>query len=295
MVFKSLRNLTYALSLATAAYFVPGTIKDINEIKQEYLFSAPFSALEFPYKKETIVLPIPELMSLYISCDQRIYTRRTFTYAKTPDEIKSGVTKRQRLEDLWRLHFQEKVAALRLQGHHIDTTQKWHNPIKGFSWFGNSFNDPRIREGRWREKHKAIDIFAEVGTQIYAPVSGVVIASADNWTGSWGRRKGLQYEEGGLGKLSGNGIVIFNPFDTSYHFLIHMKNVYALPGVIVSRGDTVGTIGVTGNAISPNVPKHLHFAYKKPGKECGIEDVLVSQNPYWDLKETMSMQLAQKN
>lgn len=295
MSFKPLRKIAYALGFAVAAYFSLGAIKNIKEVKQKYLFSAPFSAVKFPFEREQIVIPVSELMSLYTDCDQKIYTHRTFSYTKTKDEIARGVKKRRGLEELWSIHFQEQIVMLNTQDHYVDTTQKWQNPLRNFSWFGNSFNDPRIREGRWKVKHEAIDIFAKIGSDIHTPVSGIVVASANDWDGSWDRRKGLQYHGGGLGKLSGNGIILFNPTDTSYYFMIHMKDVYARSGDVVSRGDTVGTVGITGNAISPNVVKHLHFAHKKPGNGCGIEGVLVAENPYWNLRETLSLQLAQKN
>jgi len=137
-------------------------------------------------------------------------------------------------------------------------------------------------------------MFARIGTPIYAPVSGVIVASADDWKGSWNRRKGFQYDSGGLGELSGNGVLLFNPIHRNYFFMIHMKDGYVDAGDLVSRGETIGTVGNTGNAISPHVKSHLHFAVKAPGIACGKENVLIAQNSYNDLRQNRDTFLAKK-
>jgi len=39
-------------------------------------------------------------------------------------------------------------------------------------------------------------------------------------------------------------------------------------------------VGNSGNASQPGHGKHLHFAYKRAGADCGFDGVLVSLNPY---------------
>jgi murein DD-endopeptidase MepM/ murein hydrolase activator NlpD len=134
-----------------------------------------------------------------------------------------------------------------------------------------------------------MDIFTRRGSPIYAPVSGVIIASADDWEGSWGN---LKNATGGLGKLSGNGVILFNPFDISYYYLVHMDKVYAKAGDVVSRGDSIGTVGRTGNAASHYSRTHLHIAHKKSGIDCDIEGPLVAQNLFSRLMR--ARELAQK-
>ena len=89
-----------------------------------------------------------------------------------------------------------------------------------------------------------------------------------------------------MGALTGNGVVVFSPLDTSYFLMAHLKDVYVKTGDVISRRDAIGTVGNTGNAIYPWIDYHLHFAYKKQGMQCGIEGVLVPQNPYGKLKKS---------
>jgi len=280
------KNLTYVLGLAAVLSFFPGNANPKSEQIPDN-FSSNYSLMfQAPLKREDVIISHSDFMLMYMDCDQKIYNSKTFKYAKTRGALTDGVVRRRSLEELWTRYFDEQVINGYFQMHHMDTTQKWYSPLEEKNSFYNGFNDSRIRAGRWKEKHKAIDIFAKTGSYIHAPVSSVVLASADDWKGSWNRREGFNYESGGLGKLSGNGVILFNPVDTSYYFMIHMKDVYTHVGDVVSRGEIIGTVGVTGNAIYPSVTKHLHFAHKKPGKECGIEGVLVAQNPYRNLKAT---------
>src|SRR3989344_1161028 len=286
-------NFTIGLGLLAAFYSTDKVKNLIDDIGRSNFYSAPFSPLNFPYKRETIVLPIPEVMSLYTSCNQKIYNGKTHVLAKTPEEIAKGVEKRRNLENLWRMHFNEKVANLNLESY-TDTTTHWFNPVD-VSWVTDNYNGLRARAGGRVELHKATDIFTKTGSKIYAPTNGVIVASSGDWTGSWTRRKGLHDVNGGLGTITGNGVILFGINITVYFLMAHLKDVYVSAGDVVLKGDVVGTVGKTGNAMSPKVPGHLHISYKKQGTECGIEGVLVSENPYPKLKETIKLQLAQKN
>ena len=288
-----LRNFTIGLGLLAAFYSADKGKNLIDGIKQSNFYSAPFSPLSFPYKKETVVLPIPEVMSLYTSCDQKTYNGKAFVPAKSTDEILNGVKRRRALENIWRMHFNEKAAKLNLESY-TDITTSWTSPVN-VSWVTNNYNGLRARARGRVELHRATDIFTKTGSKIYAPVNGVIVASSGNWTGSWTRRKGLHDVSGGLGAITGNGAILFGINNTIYFLMAHLKDVYVRAGDVVLKGDVIGTVWKTGNAMSPRVPGHLHLAYKKPGTECGIEGVLVSENPYPKLKETIASQLAQKN
>ncbi|MDP3991997.1 MAG: M23 family metallopeptidase [Nanoarchaeota archaeon] len=309
MKFQNTINLTrtsiFGFLAAAFIFAGAGMLKTKLETKREN-FSVYFGSnpiFQFPLtnkEKAAMVVPVSEFMRFYTDCGQKIYNHRTFEYAKNQREIIDGVRRRKHLEDLWTRYFYEQVNMGYFNMHYIDTASgEWHDPLNGNSRFHNSFNDPRIRyissRRRFREKHEAIDIFSDTGSYIHSPVSGLIVASADNWQGNWTRRNGLKYERGGLGELSGNGIILFNPADTGYYFMIHMNDVYARTGDIVSRGEILGTIGKTGNALSLFVRPHLHLAYKKPRMACGIEGVLVPQNPYWNLRNTRRIWLAHQN
>jgi murein DD-endopeptidase MepM/ murein hydrolase activator NlpD len=127
-------------------------------------------------------------------------------------------------------------------------------------------------------------MFAPIGTFVYSPIDGVVLDSRDDWKGYWERKKGLVYEGGGFGMLSGNGVLLFQPSDTTYFFIIHMKDVFVKPGDLVYKGRVVGSVGKTGNASSPYTKPHIHISVKKTGVGCGVDGVLVSENPYSNLK-----------
>jgi len=92
----------------------------------------------------------------------------------------------------------------------------------------------------WGESgvHKGIDIFSEKGTIILSPVSGFVIKK-------------------GYGTVAGNYIYIIGPKWRTYYFA-HMDTIFAKAYRYVSRGDTIGKVGNTGNAADK--PAHLHYA-----------------------------------
>jgi murein DD-endopeptidase MepM/ murein hydrolase activator NlpD len=95
------------------------------------------------------------------------------------------------------------------------------------------------------------------------------------------RRQGLAYESGGLSRRAGNGIILFDPGSGGYHYLIHLqRGVLVRAGDVVRAGQTIGRVGHSGNASQPGHGKHLHYAFKLPGTACGVDGVLVSENPY---------------
>jgi murein DD-endopeptidase MepM/ murein hydrolase activator NlpD len=85
----------------------------------------------------------------------------------------------------------------------------------------------------------AVDIGAPKGTSIYAAADGTVIVAQDN--GGW---------NGGYG----NYVVIQHPNGTQTLYA-HMSKVLVSAGDQVSQGDTIGKVGMTGEATGP----HLHF------------------------------------
>ena len=106
---------------------------------------------------------------------------------------------------------------------------------------GSFFGDPR--DGG-RRKHHGIDIFARRHTPIIAPVDGRV-----RFTG-----------ERGLG-----GLVVWlrdQKRDMSIYFA-HLHEIKTRKGAYVSAGDTIGTVGNTGNA--RRTPPHLHFGIYQNG------------------------------
>ena len=85
----------------------------------------------------------------------------------------------------------------------------------------------------------AVDIGAPTGTSIYAAAAGTVIVAQDNgaWNGGYGNYVVIQHDNG---------------TQTLY---AHMSRVLTEAGTQVGQGETIGRVGMTGEATGP----HLHF------------------------------------
>ncbi len=106
---------------------------------------------------------------------------------------------------------------------------------------GGFWGDPRSG----RRKHKGVDIFAKKGTPVLATGSGTV----------------SRVYTGGLG---GKTVwVQSHKFDHQQYYA-HLDEQLVTVGQTVKLGDTLGTVGQTGNA--RNTPPHLHYGiYKRDG------------------------------
>lgn len=111
-------------------------------------------------------------------------------------------------------------------------------PVQGAS------SDDWNRDSFWREPwgrsgvHKGIDIFARKGTAALAAVSGLVIYRDEL-------------------KLGGKVVIILGP-KWRLHYYAHLDSVGVRFGQWVSRGQKVGEVGNSGNAIGK--PTHLHYS-----------------------------------
>ena len=115
------------------------------------------------------------------------------------------------------------------------------NPVPEGSYDCGDWQAPRAGGSR---SHEGLDIFAPRGTPVYAARDGKVIYS---------ERRSVDGGSAGFGiavKLDhGDGLT------TAY---THLDGLAGLsPGESVKRGQLVGYVGNTGNAI--NTPPHLHF------------------------------------
>jgi hypothetical protein len=109
-------------------------------------------------------------------------------------------------------------------------------PVQGACWFTNSWGAPRSG-GR---HHEGVDIIAKIGQFVYAADDGTLTK---------------QYLDA-PGKLPGNGWRITRG-DGTYFFYGHLSTF--APGLqvgsVVTAGQIIGRVGMTGNAGVP----HLHF------------------------------------
>ena len=90
--------------------------------------------------------------------------------------------------------------------------------------------------------HKGIDIFAREGTPVFSAGPGLVL-----FAGQLGR--------------GGNAVVVMGP-KWRLHYYAHLRESDATAGHFVSKGETLGTVGATGNAVGK--PPHLHYALVTP-------------------------------
>jgi len=112
-------------------------------------------------------------------------------------------------------------------------------PVEGMALASikDNFDQPRGTE----RHHEALDIMAPKGTKVVATADGKVA-------------KLFTSKPGGL------TVYQFDPSEKYAYYYAHLDR-YAdglQEGATIKRGDTIGYVGVTGNA-DPNAP-HLHFA-----------------------------------
>lgn len=111
-------------------------------------------------------------------------------------------------------------------------------PVKGASL--ESWDRESFWFYPWGESgtHKGIDIFAPKGTEVIAPVGGIVMST-------------------GITNRGGKVVYLLGPKWRVYYFA-HLDSILVHTGSFVSRGHLLGTVGNTGNASGK--PYHLHFS-----------------------------------
>ena len=111
------------------------------------------------------------------------------------------------------------------------------NPVQGADnedvW--SRFGDPREAGKR---THEGVDIFKRRGTPVVAASDGTVNVVRDE----------------GLG---GKQIWIKDARLNISHYYAHLDSQYVQEGALISQGDTIGTVGNTGNASTTR--PHLHY------------------------------------
>ncbi len=106
-------------------------------------------------------------------------------------------------------------------------------PVKGR--ISGRFGSHRILNGEPRSPHTGLDIAPGQGALIVAPLGGKVTLVSDQY-------------------LTGNTMVIDHGHGISSVYA-HMESAIAKEGQIVSKGDPIGTVGMSGRATGP----HLHW------------------------------------
>lgn len=132
------------------------------------------------------------------------------------------------------------------------TTSGYTWPCPGFYYLSSEWN-----EDRGSYNHGAIDIAGSgiMGVPVVAAESGTVVASYNGCPHNWGKN-------GSCGCGGGYGNYVFidhgNGKMTVYG---HFTNVIVSTGQTVTKGQTIGYVGSTGNSTGP----HLHFECRYNG------------------------------
>lgn len=148
--------------------------------------------------------------------------------------------------DTCRLRIQPELLANVFYTLNVSITPVLINPVAGAnnraigSFYGAD------RDGG-RRKHEGVDIFAKKGTPVIAPTDGYI-------------------SKVGTSKLGGQVVWLQDRKRGHSYYFAHLDRQLVKSGMHVKRGDTLGTVGNTGNA--KNTPAHLHFGiYQSRSKD----------------------------
>ncbi len=111
-------------------------------------------------------------------------------------------------------------------------------PVKGAT--DNDYNQESFWYYPWGKSgtHKGVDIFAKEGTNVLSATGGIVI-----YSGTMG--------------IGGNVILVLGP-KWRVHYYAHLQTQIAETFDFVSSGETIGTVGTSGNAAGKS--PHLHYS-----------------------------------
>ncbi|MBN1164962.1 MAG: M23 family metallopeptidase, partial [Candidatus Krumholzibacteriota bacterium] len=121
---------------------------------------------------------------------------------------------------------------------------KFLPPVRNYSKrkINSPFGIRRHPRYRTREFHPGIDIKAKVGEDVLASASGTVSFV--------GRQRGF-------GK-----VIIIDHGDRFSTVYAHLSVIHAEKDAVVSAGQCIGKVGISGNSTGP----HLHFEIRKAGE-----------------------------
>ena len=134
------------------------------------------------------------------------------------------------------------LARIKADGKAVRAAREQETPLgdfwRGFDWpalgrISGVYGSQRILNGEPRQPHYGIDIAAPRGTPVRAPASGKVTLVKDLYFSGW-------------------TIVMAHGLGVNSSFL-HLDRVDVKPGMMIKRGDLIGTIGATGRATGPHL------------------------------------------
>lgn len=175
-------------------------------------------------------------------------------YRKQESEIMGKRTKK--LDDIEgvRQMMEEKQADLLS----LKASKEWQLPIKKGTYeiSAGAFHYPESFGGG---VHLGVDLAAPIGTDVYAPISGIVLYSSDNCT-----------SEGYLGNYcggpgangAGNQVYLLGTLNNKMFAIsfFHLKSGTPLKrGTVVEQGMKIAETGHTGNSSGPHLHMEVHY------------------------------------
>ena len=136
-------------------------------------------------------------------------------------------------------------AAAKKQNQRVVAQGGWVMPVAGPNQFSNGSWMPTTHNHRGRT-HAAIDVYAEKGTPIVAPVSGKVLSTK-------------------FGKLGGHTARVLGDDGITYYFAHMADSAVVGAGQRILAGNHIGYVGNSGSA--KNTKAHLHFSMKRGRKK----------------------------
>ena len=122
--------------------------------------------------------------------------------------------------------------------YYVDAPDNAPQGSGNFSWPAAGY----VSQSYWGG-HPAIDIAGSIGAAVTAADGGYVVLAGGGWNGGYGNHVIIDH---------GNG------FTTLY---AHLNSIFVSPGMTVSKGQQIGTMGNTGNSTGP----HLHLEVRYGG------------------------------
>ncbi len=214
----------------TRAHQTPVVLKanDISEgVRAEGLSDAAVGKDDDAIEQYSVAIAELELLASALKEDRAEQAKTVQEVAQLRDVLMAELEELEEIEEARLVQIRQRAERAIAQGHTFVELQIC--PVGGAHSFINSWGFPRSG-GR---RHKGVDIIANMGTPLVAPVSGTVKHRGN-------RVGGLSYH------LEGD--------DGNYYYGTHLSS-YGQSGY-VTAGTVIGYVGDSGNAAG--IP-HLHF------------------------------------
>ena len=105
--------------------------------------------------------------------------------------------------------------------------------------------------GQGENHNNAIDLFTDESSLVYSTDSGFVLVAENGWHPN--------DELSSSSIKGGNTVIIFNYLKKEFYRYAHLSKVMVSPGELIMEGESLGTVGHTGNASRKGHGNHLHF------------------------------------